>query len=115
MLKENLDDQATQKSGSFGVGFFLMVSLIVIIGWMFVSRASFTIGHTHALFNIQTVSGAFHRYNMDSHAIFIHADWTDPASEITRGRAYGVRVGSSVFEFDMLYAPRGFGGHIDNF
>lgn len=115
MSTDLAENESAKKCRDFGWGFFFTLGSIALLGWLFASSASFTIGHTHSRFLIQTVSNASRASKVDPKAILIHSDWRDPEGEITRGQAYGLRIGSSVFEFDMYYAPRGFVGKLENF
>jgi len=115
MSSDVAENANSKKCRDFGWGFFFTLAAIALLGWLFATRASFTIGHTHSRFFMQSVSSASSASNFDPKAILIHTHWNDPDGEITQGRAYGLRIGSSVFEFDMYYSPRGFEGRLANF
>jgi len=107
--------ESVRKYPLLGISIVAIIALLAVLGWLFVCRASFTIGHTRFRFLSQSVSKASSSANFNPKAVFINIGWKDPTGEITRGRAYGLRFASRVFELDTYYAPRGFRGSLANF
>lgn len=115
MFKDRQSKESAKKHSVLRISGFIIVTLIVGLSWLFASKTSFTIGHTRSRFLIQNVSKMSSSSNFNTNSIFINVGWNDPTGNITRGRAYGLRIGSHVFELDTYYAPNGFQGALSNF
>ncbi|EEF62534.1 hypothetical protein [Pedosphaera parvula] len=105
MPKDHPIKKSAREYPALLIGSCLIVILIAVLGWLFISRASFTIGHTRSRFLIQSISKLSGSQNVNTNAIFMNVGWVDPTGQITRGRAYGLRIGSHMFELDTYYAP----------
>src|SRR6266516_5425549 len=83
-----------------------LVCLTALLGWLLVSKRSFTIGHTYFRFWIQDFSGKANPFN--NKAVFINTGWDDPTGQITHGQAYGLRIRHFILRLDTYYSPNGF-------
>src|SRR5258708_6096294 len=115
MSQEGQSKKSAKKYPVIDIGSLVTVALIAELSWLFVTKANFTIGHTRYRFLIQSVSNMLSSSNFNPKYVIINIGWNDPAGEITRGRTYGLRIGSRVFELDTYYAPKGFQGSLANF
>jgi hypothetical protein len=115
MSKARQNKKAAKEYPVLIIGGCTIVTLIALLAWLFTSRTSFTIGHTRCRCLIQNISNLSGSSNVNTNDLIMNVGWEDPTGLITRGRAYGLRIGSHMFELDTYYAPQGFQGALSNF